>query len=204
MARLAGRLGGVALATAAALILSAPGAQAGYLLTLEQVGSDVVAIGGGALDLAGLTFAFSGAAKADVTPSEAGITTGPVADTPTDGYDGFSGPASFGGGSLTIDASSGSGDTVTIVGGGNLIGVPKGYLSESLLSDISTYSGQTFTSLGVTPGAYEWTWGTGPNQNFTLIVGEVPEPSTWAMMLIGLAGLGVAGRRAARRAGACV
>ena len=63
MARLAGRLGGVALATAAALILSAPGAQAGYLLTLEQVGSDVVAIGGGALDLAGLTFAFSGRPK---------------------------------------------------------------------------------------------------------------------------------------------
>ena len=198
------RLGGAALAAAAALILSAPGARAGYVVTLEQVGSDVVAIGGGIIDLTGLTFAFSGAAKAEITPSEAGITTGPAADTPADGYDGLSGPASFGSGALTIGASSGGGDIVTIVGGGNLLGVPKGYLSGSVLSDTSTYGGQTFKSLGVTPGAYEWTWGSGPNQNFTLVIGEVPEPSTWAMTLLGFAGLGLSGYRAARRAGARV
>ena len=41
-----------------------------------------------------------------------------------------------------------------------------------------------------TPGTYEWKWGTGPDQNFTLDV--VPEPSTWIMMLAGFAGLGFA------------
>ena len=41
-------------ATASLLILSQP-AQAGYIVTLEQVGSDVVATGSGPLDLTGLT-----------------------------------------------------------------------------------------------------------------------------------------------------
>jgi PEP-CTERM motif len=55
----------------------------------------------------------------------------------------------------------------------------------------STYANQTFSSLGMIPGTYEWTWGTGTNQNFTVVIGgAVPEPSTWAMMILGLAGIG--------------
>jgi hypothetical protein len=200
MAAFASRIGGSALAATAALMLSVPRAQAGYVVTLEQVGSDVVATGSGALDLVGLTFAFVGAAKAQLAPSEADITTGPVADTPVDGYDGFSGPANFGGGGLTIGASGGSGDSVTIVGGGNLLAVPQGYLSGGALSDTSTYDNQTFDTLGITPGAYTWTWGSGANQNFTVVIGEVPEPATWAMMLIGFAVLGYAGYRKAASA----
>jgi hypothetical protein len=49
------------------------------------------------------------------------------------------------------------------------------------------------------PGTYEWTWGTGPDQNFTIAIGAlgaaVPESSTWVMMLLGFAGLGFAGYR---------
>ena len=66
--------------------------------------------------------------------------------------------------------------------------------------------GQTFSSLGATPGTYEWTWGSGANQNFTLVVGAgaIPEPSTWAMMLLGFAGLGFVGYQSAgRRRTAC-
>ena len=79
--------------------------------------------------------------------------------------------------------------------------MPLGYLTDSALSDTSTYSGQTFTSLGVTPGTYEWTWGSGANQNFTLEIGvaAVPEASTWAMMLLGFAGLGLGGFRSVWR-----
>jgi hypothetical protein len=32
----------------------------------------------------------------------------------------------------------------------------------------ATWDNQSFDSLGVTPGTCEWTWGTAPNQNFTL------------------------------------
>ena len=49
------------------------------------------------------------------------------------------------------------------------------------------------------PGTYEWTWGNGPDQNFTVDIrtlgAAVPESSTWVMMLLGFAGLGFAGYR---------
>ena len=84
--------------------------------------------------------------------------------------------------------------------------MPLDYVSDFPLSDSSTYDGKTFSSLGVTPGTYKWTWGSGANQNFTLVVGTaVPEPSTWAMMLLGFAGLGFMGYQSAgrRRRAAC-
>ena len=43
-----------------------------------------------------------------------------------------------------------------------------GYVSGAALSNSTTYNNVTFASLGVTPGTYVWTWGTGANQNFTL------------------------------------
>ena len=46
--------------------------------------------------------------------------------------------------------------------------VPRGYVSGTFLSNSATYSGKTLATLGVTPGTYVWTWGTGANQNFTL------------------------------------
>ena len=47
--------------------------------------------------------------------------------------------------------------------------MPQGYVSGGALSDSMTFNNATFASLGVTPGTYVWTWGTGlPNQNFTL------------------------------------
>ena len=39
--------------------------------------------------------------------------------------------------------------------------MPMGYVSNSPLSDSTTYDSRTFATLGVTPGTYEWTWGTG-------------------------------------------
>jgi hypothetical protein len=115
----------------------------------------------------------------------------------------FTGPAKFGSGG-DIVASSGSGDPVGIFRSSSELDVPAGYVSDSPLSDTSTYSGETFSSLGATPGTYKWTWGTGANQNFTLVIGTavgttVPEPSTWAMMLLGFVGLGLMGYQSAGR-----
>jgi PEP-CTERM motif-containing protein len=44
--------------------------------------------------------------------------------------------------------------------------------------------------------------GGGPELSFTLIGSAIPEPSTWAMLLIGFAGLGYAGYRSARETSA--
>jgi PEP-CTERM motif len=141
-------------------------------------------------------------------PAQSNIRTGGSASgAPADFYTGFVGPASFGSGGVTT-ANSSAGDYVGIQMSDLPpdVFVPHGYVSGNPLSDTSIYDGQTFSSLGVTPGTYKWTWGRGANQNFTLVVGTVvPEPSTWAMMLIGFAGLGLIGYRSAgrRRRSAC-
>jgi PEP-CTERM motif len=197
------------LATTAILALgafAAPSAQAGYVVTLEEVGSNVVATGSGPIDLTGLTLASSDETTfSQMFPGLSVIITGTTSVAPVDVYGGTSGPLSFGSGSLS-NASSGSGDIVGISNDATALAVPLGYVSGSPLSDTSTYDSATFATLGVTPGVYEWTWGAGANQNFTLDIesggGAVPEPSTWAMMLIGFAGLGYASHRASRKSAA--
>src|ERR1700751_977085 len=87
-------------------LLSAGGAQAGYAVTLRQVGPDVVATGSGAIDLTGLTFYRSGSADPQVIPYSVlgpyrtfiGINTGPPSST-VDIYYG-AGLRSFGSGGL--------------------------------------------------------------------------------------------------------
>jgi hypothetical protein len=195
------------LAAAAILALgavAAPGAQAGYVITLEEVGSDVVATGSGPIDLTNLSSAGDILASAEITPSGAAVVTGATSFVHVDIYLGMFGPMSLGSGGTT-NASSSSGDLVGITNFSvSELAVPSGYISESPLSDTATYDNATFASLGVTPGVYEWTWGTGADQSFTLDVGAspVPEPSTWAMMLIGFGGIGYAGYRTSRKSAA--
>lgn len=202
----ANRIVGASAIGAVMLIgLSAPPAQAGYVVTLTQEGGDVVATGSGPIDLTGLSFVGGGGGPGPpaMNPTELTIITGAAAVT--DVYIGATGPTSFGSGGFT-SVSSGSGDQVGIDGINQpgidgVIRVPSGYVSDSPLSDTATYASQTFASLGATPGRYEWTWGSGANQNFTLDIGTVvPEPSTWVMMALGFAGLGLAGWRHRRTA----
>jgi len=164
-------------------------AQAGYIVTLQQVGSNVVATGSGAIDLTGLSFFSPGGGVAEMQPITASIFTGPASAQPLDMYGQASGPTSFGIGGGRF-ANSGSGDLVGIEGIVGFIFVPQGYVSGSPLSDSATYNSATFSSLGVTPGIYEWTWGTGVNQNFTLDAVAAPDSgSTLALLAIALGGL---------------
>jgi hypothetical protein len=190
---------GIASIGAAMLIgLFAPSAQAGYVVDLTQQGGNVVATGSGPIDLTGLTFDVSSPQSILIFPAFGSIATGVTATA--DLYAGITGPANFGSGILTF-ASSDTGDLVGVGSFVHEIAVPAGYVSDTPLSDTATYDGQTFSSLGATPGTYKWTWGTGANQNFTLVIGTpaVPEPSTWAMMLLGFAGLGFMGYQSAGR-----
>ncbi len=189
------RIAGAAIGTAMLIGLSAPSAEAGYIVDLTQQGSDVVATGSGAIDLTGLSsIGLSASGVGLLNPNGGGSIA--VGSGVEDQYVGvLTGPANFGSGGLTV-ANSNTGDPVDI--SSPFLGVPTGYVSDSPLSDTSTYLSQTFSSLGATPGTYKWTWGTGANQNFTLVIGNaVPEPSTWAMMALGFAGLSFAGYRRA-------
>jgi hypothetical protein len=175
----------------------------GFTITLKQVGSNVVVTGSGAINLTGLTFVSGGfVATGSMGPSIALLA---VADgTGLSQYTGFSGPSSFGPGTTIINASSDSGDSVSIIGAvvfpGPGIFLPAGYVSGTALSDSSTYNNATFASLGVTPGTYIWSWGTGlANQNFTLQIGPVPGPSVpdgaSTVSLLGFALVGLAALR---------
>ena len=157
-----------ALAIVIVLGLSLRPAQA-YTVTLEQVGPNVVAIGSGALDPTGLDkLRFPFAAAPAIRPDFGVIVTGSgiLTDQLADHYTGaITGPSSFGSGGFML-ATTGTGDIVGI--GGVQLLVPFGYASGTLLSGSATFNNATFSSLGVTPGTYVWTWGTGANQNFTL------------------------------------
>ncbi len=202
---------------AAALLAAASQAQAGYVVTLEQQGSDVVATGSGSLNISALSYSSSfNNIAAGLNASIGVFGVGPVSNTSYSIYSGsLSGPTSFGSGT-DYYPSSGSGDTVGVVGvtGSTGVFVPGGYTSGSSLSSSSTYSGTTLADLGVTPGTYTWTWdivtmpvgptppGGGATDFFTLeIVAPTPEPSTFGLFALTAAGLTLGGylrRRSAR------
>jgi hypothetical protein len=184
------------LAIVLAWLLSVRPAQAGYIVTLQQVGLDVVATGSGAIDLRGLTFSNSSFLVPEIRPflhplgthdMGCSISTGPFSSMyqdPRQSVDsyrgGLSGPTSFGPGNLFGFANGGGGNMVGIAAGsssefkGVLLSVPKGYVSGTALSDSATYRSKTFATLGVTPGTYVWKWGAGANQNFTLQILPAP------------------------------
>ena len=191
-----------ALILASLLGTTADPAQAAYVVTFSETGNNVTASGSGTIDLAGLTFITSGATLSEVAPTFATEATGGAGNV--DEYSGATGPFSFGSGVFT-SATAGAGDLVGIqVLSGEPTGflfVPTGYASGAQLSDTATYAGQSFATLGLAQGVYRYNFGSGTDADtFTVEVGApVPEPSTWAMMLLGFAGLGFAGYRRARQ-----
>jgi len=166
----------------------------GFTVTLEQVGSNVVATGSGAINLTGLTFSLSGTLANNVIIPNLGIIQ-MGGNLFLDQYFQITGPASFGSGDFSL-ANTASGDFVGIFDSNGDIDVPQGYVSGAALPNSMTFNNATFASLGVTPGTYVWSWGTGlPNQNFTLIIGGAGVPdggstvSLFGCALLGLAAL---------------
>ena len=170
-------------------------AQANYIVTLQQVGPNVVATGMGAINLNGLTEQ-PRSAGTSIQPSLGNIVTGPNFRCDVYGFT-ITGPNSFGTGTKAF-ANDSSGDIVGMLfNGGNkpTIVVPVAYNGTNLSSS-ATYRDATFASLGVTPGTYVWSWGNGANQNFTLRIGAVPDGgSTVSLLGFGLLGLAALRRK---------
>ena len=176
------------LAIVLAWLLSVRPAQAGYTVTLQQVGFDVVATGSGPISLTGLTFSESGSVSPAIKPVGIGIGrlgsrfiyTGPTSSSVDFYFGQISGPTSFGSSPFISSASSGSGDMVGITAGlfGTALIVPTGYVSGNPISDRATYRATTLANTHVTPGTYVWKWGKGANQNFTLKTLPAIPPAT--------------------------
>ena len=176
-----------------------------YIVTLEEIGSNVVATGKGDIDLTGLILLGGGFEFPLVGPSDATLLTGGPAAV--DVWEGtvsslIVGPSDFGTG-LLFPASVGAGAMVgvsrTAICSVICIVVPEGFVSGHHVVDIAAYDFATFASLGVTPGTYVWGWGTGADQTFTLEIGSTPLPAALPLFASGLGALGLLGWRRKRK-----
>lgn len=188
----------VSAASLGASIAAAP-ANAAYVVNFVELGGNVVATGSGSLDLTGLMGPFATTGTVGVHPNFPSLLIGAAPSGSVDVYNGGAGPISWGAGAFTA-ADSGSGNLVGAsydlsVG---LLFVPTNYVFGTDLGEsTSIWTGATFASLGLDPGTYVSTWGA---DTFTVnvIAGPaVPEPATWAMLVLGFGviGHGLRGRK---------
>ena len=182
-----------AVLIAASMAAVATAANATVTFNISQSGSNVVATASGSLNLTGLTdYESSTGGKAQMDPSLAFAEVGGGIEE-IDGYIGLSSyPASFGPGGY-LPSSSGSGDPFAVYGAYAMVWLPAGYVSGNPISGTATWLNQSIASLGLTPGTYTFA---APNDSVVVnIEGAVPEPATWAMLLIGFGAIGLVLRR---------
>ena len=100
------------------LLGAARPAQSALILTMEEVGADVVVSGSGTANLAALSLSLESDARAAIgsEPGRGSPGADPSQFVPFDGYGSLSGPTNFGSG-LVVQATSGSGDRFGVGGG---------------------------------------------------------------------------------------
>jgi len=146
------------------------GVTGNFNVTVSQVGSDVVWNGSGSFNLSALSFVGVGTIGAGFNGNQALWAIGPNSVNNIDQYSGVTTyPSSFGTGGVGVTSTSGSTFGILTGGGGRLLYVPTGYVSNTTISGSATYSSQTISSMGLTPGVYTWSWGTGGNTS-TLVM----------------------------------
>ena len=195
-----------------ALMALAPGpilpgrADAALIITFAQEGSGVVATGVGTVNLTGLKMDVSQPCCSDVDSGIGTAILGPNNGTTRDPYEMFfSYQGGFGTATGYTFASSGTGPGTGLSGAYDLLFVPLGYVSGTLITNTTTYANQPFASLDLTTGTFTHTYsafnGGTTLDTFVVQVGQsvFPEPPSMAMTCLALGGVGMA-RRLGRRA----
>jgi hypothetical protein len=176
-----------------ALVTLAPTSRGEFIITFSESGGNVVANGTGSLNTTALTNLGTMTLVASVGPAGGIAEVGMLVDT-VNTFVNISGPLSFGTGGLTF-ATSGTGMQAGVniqsVNGMELL-VSTSYKGGTFTNS-STWAGETISGLGLAPGTYEWTWGTGANADDLKLV--VPSPAVPApnSMILAVTAIGVVG-----------
>ncbi|HZZ28456.1 MAG TPA: hypothetical protein VFE46_10685 [Pirellulales bacterium] len=155
---------------------------------------NVVANGSGDVNLGSAT-AVSFSIGAEMSSFSDLIVNGPATTTSVFEYTfstALTGPASFGTVFPITPASSGSGSLFMFSNpgfGSFVLAVPTSYTTDTAIIDSSTYTGKTLANLGLSPGTFTWTMGTGLTENtVTINVSSTPAPEPASFVLAGLCG----------------
>lgn len=153
----------------------------GFTINIYESGSDVVMTASGSLNINDLTFVNN----SNLGGGGIGINTATFIMGGLGSFDTYSGittfPSSFGSGSGAGSTSS-SGDIIGVIIDmipPYFLAVPSGYTSGSQIYSIQTFNNQSFSSLGLVPGTYTYTWGSGANTDaINVIIGVAPVTTT--------------------------
>ena len=191
------------LGAAAAAAFTATPANAAAIVQLEQVGNSMVISLSGSLNIDGMTRlspALYGRSQNSLLQANGTqIAFGPSGTNNMNAYAGMTGPTpkfSFTG---AFNAVSYTGPTTSIFFDLGRLLLPAGYVSGQALANTSIFNNVSYASLNVTEGSsfvYQL-----PNDTLTVrigvLAGGVPEPSTWALLILGFGAVGGAMRRKA-------
>jgi hypothetical protein len=194
-------------ALAALTAFSAP-AQAAYVFNIEQVGSDVVVTGSGSVNLGAAHYLSTGPYPlAGLSPNFFSV-IGVGSNPSSSGYSiTFTSPAGGFGNGAGSNATSFTGSGIELQGNDGRDGflfLPAGYVSgTSLGSSSATMANKTLAYFGLFPGGHVYTFGSGANADsitVNIVTSAVPEPASWALAILGFAGVGGMMRATGRRA----
>lgn len=181
----------------AVAFLASQSAQANFNFVLTESAEGVLLSGSGSADHTGfqevMTFSEDPFVGGGLGPT---YSVGSVGNGYIDIFDSLtaveSGPSIFGSGGY-VAATNGTGDAFgfDFSWGGAFLMLPEGYVANEMLSGTGFYEGESFASLGVTIGSYQWTFSDGQ----TVVLTVVPEPATTGLLMALLACAFLASRR---------
>lgn len=149
------------------------------IITVRQIGSDVVITGSGTMNITGMNPIFSAAGW--TSPSNGNTSARVGGGGVVRAFNYHTGPSSFGPAS-GVFANIVSGDQFGVTTFNSRFFVPDDYISGSLLFGTAIHQNTTLTDMGMNEGVYTFGWGSAANADTLTVDIAIPEPSSLALL----------------------